>query len=71
MLYKIFTVTNFIVFITFWDVPRKEGGRTVIKMLAGKPLRKSRQRREDNIRMDLKDIGVTTRNWTGIIRQIL
>jgi hypothetical protein len=39
-------------------------------MFTGKPtgkrsLGKPRRRWEDNIRMDLKEIGVNTRNWIG------
>ena len=46
---------------------RMEEGRSAIKILTGKPtgkrsLRRPRRRREDNIRMDLIEIGVDTRN---------
>jgi hypothetical protein len=45
-----------------------EDGRTAFKILIGKPTGKSplgrpRRRWEDNIRMDLKEIGVITWNW--------
>jgi hypothetical protein len=45
-----------------------EGGRSAFKILIGKPtakrqLGRPRRRREDNIRMDLKEIGISTRNW--------
>ena len=44
-----------------------EGGRSAFKILIGKPtakrqLGRPRRRREDNIRMDLKEIGINTRN---------
>ena len=44
-----------------------EEGRSAFKILTGKPtgkipLGRSRLRREDNIRMDLKEIGINTRN---------
>jgi hypothetical protein len=49
-------------------VARMEEGRSVYKILtstfAGKsPLGRPRCKREDNIRMDLKEIGINTRNW--------
>jgi hypothetical protein len=45
-----------------------EEGRSAFNILTGKPTRKrplgrSRCRWEDNIRMDLKEIGINTRNW--------
>jgi hypothetical protein len=45
-----------------------EEGRTFFKNLTGKPtgkrpLGKLRRRWEGNIRMDLKEIGINTRNW--------
>jgi hypothetical protein len=45
-----------------------EEGSSALKILTGKPtgrrpLDKSRRRWEDNIRMDLKEIGINTRNW--------
>ena len=45
-----------------------EEGRSAFKMLTGKPLGKrpfwrTRSRWEDNIRMDLKEIGTNTRKW--------
>ena len=46
-------------------VARLEEGRSALKILTGKPTgkRPSGRRRWDNIRMDLKEIGVNTRNW--------
>ena len=45
-----------------------EEGRCAFKILTGKPtgkkpLGRPRCRWEDNIRMDLKEIGMNTRNW--------
>ena len=45
-----------------------EEGRSAIKILTGKPtgkkpLGRPRRRCEDNIRMDLEEIGIYTRNW--------
>ena len=52
-------------------VARMEQGRSVFKMLTGKhrgkrPLGKPRRRWEDNIRMDLKQMGISTRNWVDL-----
>ena len=49
-------------------VARMEEGRSVLKIVTGtptgkRPLGKPRLRLEDNIRMDLKKIGINTRNW--------
>ena len=49
-------------------VTRMEEGRSVFKTLTGtlagkRPLGRPRRRWEDNIRMDLKEIGINTRNW--------
>ena len=43
-------------------------GRSSFKILIGKlagkrPLIRSRRRWEDNIRMDLEEIGINARNW--------
>ena len=45
-----------------------EEGRSVFKILTGKPkgkrtLRGARRRWEDNIRMDLEEIGINAGNW--------
>jgi hypothetical protein len=45
-----------------------EEGRRAFKILTGtpagkRPLGRPRRRWEDNIRMDLKEIGINTRNW--------
>ena len=49
-------------------VARFEESRDAFKILTAKPtgkrpLRRPRCRSEDNIRMDLKEIGINTRNW--------
>ena len=49
-------------------VPKMEEGRSAFKILIGKPtekrpLRMPRCRWEDNIRMDLKEMGINTKNW--------
>ena len=45
-------------------VDRMEEGRSAFKMLTGKrPLGRFRRRWEDNIRMDLEDIGINAGNW--------
>jgi hypothetical protein len=45
-----------------------EEGRSAFKILTGKPtgkrpLGRCRRRREDNIRMDLDEIGINAGNW--------
>ena len=50
------------------QVARMEEGRSAFKILAStpagkRPLGRPRRRWEDNIRMDLKEIGINTRNW--------
>ena len=45
-----------------------EEGRSAFKILRGKPtgerpLRRPRRRCEDNIRMDLEEIGINAGNW--------
>ena len=49
-------------------VARMEEGRSAFKILTGKPtgkrpLGRSRRRCEDNIRMDLEQIGINVGNW--------
>ena len=49
-------------------VARMEEGRITFKILTGtptgkRPLGKPRSRWEDNIRMNLKEIGIDLRNW--------
>ena len=48
-----------------------EEGRSSVKILSGKPTRKillgwPRRRWEENIRMNLKEIGISTRNWIDL-----
>ena len=48
-------------------------GRSDYKILTGKPtgktpLGKPRRIREDNTRMDLKEISINTRNWVYLAR---
>ena len=50
-----------------------EEGRSAFKILTGKPTGKRplwqpRRRWEDNIRMDLKEMGINTRNWTDSVQ---
>ena len=52
---------------------RMEEDRSAFKILASKPtgkrlLGRLRRRWEDNIRMDLKEIGINTRNWIDSVR---
>ena len=49
-------------------VARMEEGRSAFKMLTGyptgkRPLGRPRRRWKDNIRKDIKEIGMNTRNW--------
>ena len=49
-------------------VARMEEGRSALKILTGKPtvkrpLGRPRRRWEDNIRMDLEEIGINAANW--------
>ena len=50
------------------DVARIEEGKSAFKILTGRPtikitLGRPRRRWKDNIRMGLKEIGISTRNW--------
>ena len=47
-----------------------EEGRNSFKILTGKPLGRLRRRWEDNIRMDLKEICISTRNWANSTQDI-
>ena len=54
-------------------VARMEEGRSDFKILTGtsagkRPLGRPRRRWEDNIRMDLKEIGINTRNWVDSVQ---
>ena len=53
-----------------WEglVARIKEGRSAFKILRGiptekRPLGRPKRRWEDNIKMDLKEIGINTRNW--------
>ena len=59
---------NFKIQLTLGHVARMEKGRSTFNILAGKPsgnrpLGWPRSRWEDNIRMDVKEMGINTRNW--------
>ena len=52
-----------------------EEGRSAFKILTGnptgkRPLGSSRHRWEDNIRMDLKEIGNNTKNWLHLAQDM-
>ena len=52
-------------------VARMEEGRSAFKISTGKPagkrpLGRPRRRWEDNIRMDLEEIGINTKNWVDL-----
>ena len=45
---------------------KMEEGRSAFKILTGKPT----GRWEDNIRMDIKEIGFNTRNWVNLAQDM-
>ena len=54
-------------------VARMEEGRSAFKILTGtpagkRPVGRPRRRWEDNIRMDLKEICINTRNWVDLTK---
>ena len=54
-------------------VAKMEEGRSAFKILIGKPtgkkpLGKPRRRWEDNIKIDLKEIGINKRNWVDSVQ---
>ena len=54
-------------------VARKDEGRSAFNILTGKlsgkrPLGRPRRTWEDNIRMDLKEIGINAGNWVDLAR---
>ena len=56
-------------------VARMEEGRTAFKILTGKrtgkrPIGRPKRRWEDNIKMDLKEIRINTRNWVDSAQDI-
>ena len=53
------------------DVARMEEDSSAFKILRGtptgkRPLGRPRRRWEDNIRMDLKEIGINAKNWVDL-----
>ena len=55
------------------DVARMEEHRSAFKILTGtsagkRPLGRPRRRWEDNIRMDIKEIGIYTMNWVDLAK---
>ena len=50
------------------QVARMEEGRSALKMLRSKPLGRPRRRWKDNIRIDLKEICVNTRNFIDSVQ---
>ena len=57
------------------NVARMEEVRSAFKILTGKPtgkrpLGRPRRRYEDNIRMDLEEIGITARYWVDSTQDI-
>ena len=78
-LHSLYCSRNIVRVITFrrlrWagHVAKMEEGRSVFKIVTGKPtgkrpLGRPRCRWQDTIRMDLKEIGVNTRNWLVWLR---
>ena len=70
ILYRSLNIVRIIKSRSRWagHVARMKEGRSVFKILTGKPtgkgsLGRPRRRWEDNIRMDLTEIGINTRNW--------
>ena len=56
-----------------WHVTRMEEGRSAYKILTGKPIGKRplgrpRGRWEDNIRIDLEEIGINARSWVDSVQ---
>ena len=49
-------------------VARMEKGRSAFKILTGKPTAKKPSRWEDNIRIDLEEIGINAGNWIDSTR---
>ena len=54
-------------------VARMEEGRSAFKIVTGRPtgkrpLGRSRRKLEDNIRMDLEEIGINTNSWVDLAK---
>ena len=69
MIYKSLNIVRAIkLFRWAGHVARMEEGRSAFKILTSKPtgnrpLRRPRRRLEDNIRMDLEEMGINAGNW--------
>ena len=67
--FKLFLILYLIIALRWTGhVARIEEGMSAFKILSGKPtgkrpLRRPRRRWEDNIRMDLEEIGINAGNW--------
>jgi hypothetical protein len=64
----LFLSTPFGMLIWAGHVVRMEEGRSAFKILIGnptgkRPIGRPRRRWEDNIRMDLKEVGIIMKNW--------
>ena len=71
---NIFRVINYKIELA-GHVARMKEGRSAFKILTGKPTRKrplerSRPRWEDNIRKDLKEIGINAGNWINSAQEM-
>jgi hypothetical protein len=56
-----------------WTCSRHGEGRGVYRVLVGRPegkrpLERPRHRREDNIKMDLREIGIDGANWIQLVQ---
>ena len=65
---KVLTIVNIGIFIYLFTY------RSAFNILTGKPTEKRllgrpRRRWEDNIRMDLEEIGINARNWVDFLRR--
>ena len=72
MFFFIYILANY-TFLWAGHVARMEEGRSAFKILTGKPTGKRplgwpRHRWEDNIRMDLEEIGINAGNWVDSAR---
>jgi hypothetical protein len=61
------------IFRRSWHVARMEEGRSLYRVLVGKPegkstLRRPRRRCEDNIKIDLQEVGCGGMNWIELAR---
>ena len=75
-LHSFYRLSNIVRLRWAGHVARMEEGRSAFKILTGKPTGKRslgmpRRRWEDNIRMDLEEIGINARNWVDLAQDIL